>query len=125
MSTTDAFRNPNNELVRALRELLDAPTVEEARVVLDQKRALLLTNVAIELLRDFYSELMRENPLECMYDPTYVGYHSVLLMGARLRGIEKGWEEAEQLARTVHSSRAELKHGARDMLRGFQREEQA
>ena len=123
MSTTDAFRNPNNELVRALRELLDAPTVEEARVVLDQKQALLLTNVAIELLRDFYSELMREKPLECMYDPTYVGYHSVLLMGARLRGIEKGWEEAEQLARTVRSSRAELKHGTRDMLRGFKRGE--
>ncbi len=119
MSITDAFHKPNNELVRALRELLDAPTLEEARVVLDQKQALLLTNVAIELLRDFYGELMREDPLECMYDPTYVGYHSVLLMGARLRGIEKGWEEAEQMAANARSSRSALKHGARDFLRGL------
>ena len=125
MSLTDAFHNSNNELVRALRELLDAPTLQEARRALDQKQALLVTDVAIQLLHDFYGELMREDPLECMYDPTYVGYHSVLLVGARLRGIEKGWEEAEQLARTVRSSRAELKHGARDMLRGFRRGEQA
>lgn len=121
MSITDAFYNPNNELVRALRELLDAPTVAEGRRVLNQKQALLVTDVAIQLLHDFYGELMREDPLECMYDPPYIGYHSILLTGARLQGIEKGWEEAEQLARTVRSSRAELKHGARDMLRGFQR----
>jgi hypothetical protein len=120
LSITDAFHKPNNELVRALRELLDAPTVEEARVVLDQKQAMLLSNVAIELLRDFYGELMREDPLECMYDPTYVGYHSVLLMGARLRGIEKGWEEAEQMAIKARSSRAALKHGARDFLRSLE-----
>ncbi len=123
MSTTDAFHNPNNELVRALRELLDAPTVEEARIVLDQKQALLLSNIAIELLRDFYGELMRDNPLECMYDPTYVGYHSVLLMGARLRGIEKGWEAAEQMAANARSSRTALKHGTRDFLRGLKRGE--
>ena len=120
MSITDAFHNPNNELVRALRELLDAPTVEEARVVLNQKQALLLTDVAIDLLRDFYRELMRDDPLECMYDPTYIGYHSVLLMGARLRGIEKGWEEAERMAAETRSSRTELKHGAGDFLRSLE-----
>ncbi len=120
MSITDAFHNPNNELVRALRELLDAPTVEQARIVIDQKQPLLLTDVAIELLRDFYSELMRDDPIECMYDPTYIGYHSVLLMGARLRGIEKGWEEAEKMAVKARSSRAALKHGARDFLRSLE-----
>jgi signal recognition particle GTPase len=84
LSLIDAFHNPNNELVRALRELLDAPTVEAARIVLDQKQALLLTDVAIELLRDFSREMTRQAPSECMYDPPYLGYHSVLLMGARL-----------------------------------------
>lgn len=125
MSITDAFHNPDNELVRALRALLDAPTVEEARAILEQKQALLVTDVAIQLLHDFYGELLREDPLACMYDPPYIGYHSVLLTGVRLRGIEKGWQEAEHLAKTVRSSRAGLKHGARDMLRGFQRGEQA
>lgn len=123
MSITDAFHNPDNELVRALRALLDAPTVEEARIVLEQKQALLITGVALQLLQVFYGELMRDDPLTCMYDPPYIGYHSILLMGARLRGIEKGWEEAEQVARMAHSSRAALKHGACDLLGGFNRGE--
>jgi len=108
MSVSDVFRQPNNALVKALREFLDAPTKEQAAVFLEQNKALLLTDAAVKLLDEFYREQMLENPRQCMYEPGYIGYHYSVLAASILRGIPKGWEEVEKQFAPLHTTREAL-----------------
>ena len=96
MSVSDTFRQPSNALVKALLEFLDAPTKEEAAIVLERNKALLLTDAAVKLLKNFYWEQMREDLQQCMYEPGYIVYHYSVLAASILYGIPKGWEEVEK-----------------------------
>ena len=108
MSLSETFRQPDNALVQALRQLLDAPSVEKAKIVLDRHQKLLVTDAAVKLLHAFYMELMRESPSLNMYNPAYVGYHYSLLAVARMRGIPQAWKEMDQQLAPIRTTREQL-----------------
>src|SRR2546425_2196490 len=120
MSVTDTFRRPNNALVRTLRALLDAPTIAEARLVLDREQDLLLTDAAIKLLYQLYLETLQTDPGTELYDGAYLTYHHTLLIDSKLYSTARGWQAAEKIAVRMQKSREEMKHLTRDFLKSLE-----
>jgi hypothetical protein len=105
----EEFHHPNNALVRALRQLLDAPTKEEADAVLHNNRALLLTEGAAELLEKFKRASWYKPAAERLYHQMYIGYHKILLLAARKLGIPGGWVAADEFAAGINTSREAMR----------------